>query len=231
MTEKRYREPLDAAKAVIIKAFQEGRDPIINLDLDGVVADYEATFREYSSKITGDRSDAFPKAEHYSYVESGWFRSEKEYARIHRAAVRDGMFENMLTIPGAVRAINALVDAGFHIRVNTSRFVGHELNATVIATTAKWLDRHVIRYRDVTFTSSKSHIFCDIAIDDAMSNLNSYNQAKTPFFCFAQEYNSDAPELEMCIKRSSSWEIISGILLDAMAEARAEMGVTENFGG
>lgn len=201
--------------------------PYINVDLDGVVGNYNDTFREYAARIVGVSDDkageAFPEPNHYSFVKSGWFHDVEMYQRVHEAAVNLGMFKEMQVFPGAVVGINKIQQAGIKIRVCTSRFVVPRQNLRVIQDTAEFLDRHAIPVDEYVFTSAKSSIKSEMSIDDSPANIDAYVEAGMDVVVFSQLYNSEYdPSVidglsENIVARTSDWGKIADIVIKRLA--------------
>lgn len=174
----------------------------VGLDLDGVTAHYYAYMRTYCAKEFGVLPESFPDPHSYSFVESGWgFDSEDHFRKVHGEAVQAGMYEALEMYEGASEALWRLSDAGYHIRVITSRFVNHGQNATVVAQTAAWLDKNNIPYRDIVFTSHKTEIEADFYIDDSPSNITKFREANKDVLIFDAPYNRN-----MGGPRADNWE-------------------------
>lgn len=194
-------------------------DFYLNLDIDGVVGDYNATFRRYASKIMGvsdnDSMEAFPDPTDYSFVKSGWFPNVEIYKRVHEQAVNAGMFREMDVFPGAVLAINRIQQAGVKIRVCTSRFVVPKQNATVIRDTAEFVDRHAIPVDSYVFCEDKRNIRSALSIDDSPSNIDSYLSEYMNVIVFAQDYNLDYEHRDAnIILRSNDWARIADTVIE-----------------
>lgn len=162
----------------------------VGLDLDGVTAQYVQYLRKYVAKDFGVEEDSIPDPHSYSFYESGWgFESEEHFRAVHGRAVDEGMYAALEMYEGASEALWRLSDAGYHIRVITSRFVNHGQNATVVAQTAAWLDSNNIPYRDIVFTGHKTEIEADIYIDDSPSNIRAFEAAGKDVLIFDAPYN------------------------------------------
>lgn len=166
----------------------------LGVDLDGVVANYEARMREVTATITGTDPASIPVAHTWSLVESGWpFRDEQDFLRVHQIAVNEhNLYRNMDPIAGASKALWALSDAGIRIRVVTHRLVVNFLHATAVADTVSWLDEHKIPYRDICFVRDKADVGCNLLIDDSPINIASLQSKRGPdsVAIFHQPYNA-----------------------------------------
>lgn len=167
----------------------------IGLDLDGVTADYVRYLRSHCAKEFGVDESSIPDPFSYSFYESGWgFESEEHFRKVHGEAVEAGMYEALEVYEGASGALWHLSDAGYHIRVITSRFVNHGQNGTVIAQTGAWLDKHNIPYRDIVFTGHKTEVDVDFYIDDSPSNITKFREVGKDVLIFDAPYNQGMGE-------------------------------------
>lgn len=162
----------------------------LGLDLDGVTAHYYRYMRTYCAREFGVTPESLPEPLFYSFVESKWgFESEEHFRRVHGEAVEAGMYANLEVFDGASEALWRLSDAGYHIRVITSRFVNHMQHGKVVAQTAEWLDAKNIPYRDLVFTSHKTEIDAHLYIDDSPSNIKAFQEAGKDVLIFDAPYN------------------------------------------
>jgi 5'-nucleotidase len=190
---------------------------VLGVDLDGVVADYEAGFRDFIAMKKNVSIDSIPTATHWSFTESGWpIKDEAEYLNLHREAVtKEHLFANIQPIPGASEALWALSDAGIRIRIVTHRLVVNFSHASAITDTVSFLDRHNIPYRDLCFVKDKAEVGTDLIVDDAPHNIKNLRKARgdESAMIFHQLYNKDLAGL-----RAYSWS-------DVVAEVVKRTGI------
>lgn len=170
---------------------------IIGLDLDGTATAYNrgiacSIAREHGIEIDSPEFVQHFPAEH-PYNFDNWthitdFSVFKDY---HARAVENGIYRDLEVFKGAEEALWKLSEEGHHIRVITSRFVKGGQHAKVVADTAYWLDKNNIPYKDIMFTARKTDVFADVYIDDAPSNLFSFQKADRPYIIFDAFYNRD----------------------------------------
>lgn len=166
------------------------RQLVLGLDIDGVLADYEAGFRTEVAKLLGiDPSTIGPQTQ-WSLVNSGWpIQTEQHFADLHSAAVRGGMFRRLAMIEGASDAVWTLSDAGVHIRIVTHRLGFKGTHGIAAKDTAEWLDLANIPYRDLTFVADKPAVGAHVYIDDAPHNIVKLRAAGAHAIIFDQPYN------------------------------------------
>lgn len=136
--------------------------PIVALDIDGVVANFDKSMYPFSNK-TGESS---PRD--YNYVESGWFDSWDDFEKAH-ITVMDKASEIPLLDPTAPDAVRLLQDNGLKVIVVTARreqwrdetlkfFHNHGMNIDP-------QDLHIMDKKN------KTSIHFDYIIDDAPKNI------------------------------------------------------------
>lgn len=176
---------------------------ILGIDLDGVCADYVSSLRTHLAEIFEidpvAAEEEFPFPTDYSF--STWARIGKEFKNFHARAVDLGMYETMPAIEGASETLWKLNNEGHHIRIITSRFVKHGQHNKVVASTALWLDRNDIPYRDIMFIKDKPDVYADIYIDDAPVNIVGLRAAGRTVITFDTLYNKEMDGL-----RAYNWD-------------------------
>jgi len=185
---------------------------ILGVDLDGVVANHTARFREIMAEIRGVPEDSMPLERSWDFHE--WGFEPDDYARYHRTAVMEhDMFRTMPVIEGAADVLWRLSDAGIWIRIITHRLYIHWGHEKAVADTAAWLDINRIPYRDLCFLGAKPQVEADAYIDDAPHNINQLRAAGNTVIAFDQPYNRDLPG----DPRATSWEEVEAIVTDLVA--------------
>lgn len=190
---------------------------MIGVDLDGVVANYEARFREISAEILGISPKKFPRSRTWSFVEAGWpFVDETHFLEVHRQAVSEfGLFRTLAPITGASEALWRLSDAGVRVRIVTHRLVVNFAHAAAVGDTVNWLDDHRIPYRDICFVRDKAEVGADLYVDDAPANIAALRTARgaDAAMVYDQLYNRSVPGL-----RAHNWE-------EVLAEVSSRTGL------
>ena len=185
---------------------------VLGVDLDGVVADHTARFREILAELRGVPPETYALERSWDFGE--WGLSPGEYAEVHRVAVMEhDMFRTMDVIDGAADALWRLSDAGVWLRIITHRLYvnwGHE---KAVGDTAAWLDRHGIPYRDLCFLGAKPEAEADAYIDDAPHNIADLRSFGNTVIAFDQPYNRDIDGL-----RARDWSEVEQIVGDLVAD-------------
>jgi 5'(3')-deoxyribonucleotidase len=171
----------------------EGRQFILGVDLDGVVADHTGRFREILAELRGVDPETLPLERSWNFTE--WGLDNDQYGYYHRIAVMEhDMFRTMRLVEGAAEALWRLSDAGIWIRIITHRLYvnwGHE---KAVGDTAAWLDEHRIPYRDLCFLGAKPQVEANAYIDDAPHNIEQLRELDKTVIVFDQPYNRTIAE-------------------------------------
>jgi 5'-nucleotidase len=181
-----------------VETTNNGREFILGVDLDGVVADYESWFREFVASRKGIEPHELPALTQWSFAANGWFETDNEYLEVHREAVNEHqMFAKLSPLEGVSDALWALSDAGIRIRIVTHRLVVNFSFAPAVRDTVLFLDEHNIPYRDICFVKDKADVGCDLYIDDAPHNIESLRAKHGPAVAmvYDQGYNQHIPGL------------------------------------
>lgn len=189
------------------------RQFILGVDLDGVVANHTARFREIMAELRGVDEDTMPMERSWDFQE--WGFGPDDYAKYHRIAVMGhDMFRTMPVIEGAADALWRLSDAGIWIRIITHRLYVHWGHEKAVADTAAWLDIHSIPYRDLCFLGAKPQVEANAYIDDAPHNIEQLRAAGNTVIAFEQPYNRSVDGGP----KASSWSEVEAIVTDLAAE-------------
>jgi 5'-nucleotidase len=187
---------------------------VFGVDLDGVVADYTAGFREVVAQERGVAVESLPLERSWDFRE--WDLDAAEFERLHRLAVVDvRMLAELPVVEGAADVLWRLSDAGVWIRIVTHRLYTNWGHAAAIADTVTWLDRHHIPYRDICFLGAKPEVEADCYIDDAPHNIEELRAEGNTVIVFDQPYNR-----AFAGPRAGSWGEVESIVVD-LAAAKA----------
>ena len=184
---------------------------ILGVDLDGVCADYTASFRRAVARHRG--IDPAQLTGEVSWDFGEWGLDRDGFLEHHNRAVNDdAMFATMEAIEGCSEALWRLSDAGVWIRIITHRLVGNWSHAKVVADTVQWLDDRSIPYRDLCFLGAKPQVEAAAYIDDAPHNVDALRSSGNTVIVFDQPYNRHMPGL-----RASDWEDVEAIVAELVA--------------
>lgn len=166
---------------------------VLNLDLDGVCADYVGAMRDWL--VANKRMDlnSVPSCDEYSLTaNSGWpFTSKDDYLAAHRAAEEDHLYATMKPIPGVSDALQRLASEHVYIRIVTHRLFVSGQHRMVVSDTARWLDEQRIPYMSLCFAGLKDSIQATVHIDDSPENIRVLREVGQHVVVFDQPYNRD----------------------------------------
>ena len=198
----------------------------LGIDLDGVVADYNAFFKPFVAQALGLDLADMPEQETWSFSEAGWgIRDQDHFGELHKEAVLEArMFANMPMVEGASDVLWELSDAGVWNRIVTHRLCvnwGHQI---AVADTIAWLDeprpdgRPRIPYRDLCFIGEKPDVGVDMMVDDAPHNVEQMRLAigADNVIVFDTPYNREVPGL-----RARNWYELRDIVMARVEALRA----------
>ena len=198
---------------------------VFGVDLDGVVADYTAGFREFLLQEYDADPASLPPRQSYHFAE--WGLDRDEYERRHRRAVSEHrIMAKLPAIEGAAEALWRLSDAGVWIRVITHRLYVNWGHAEAVADTVQWLDAEQIPYRDICFLGNKPEVEADCYVDDAPHNIAALRASGNRVIVFDQSYNRDAPD-----PRAHTWPEVEQLVMEQFTEWRGLAGVQPQFPG
>ena len=168
---------------------------VLNLDLDGVCADYTGALHHHL--VTHGRMDPDlrpPEHDYTIYRNPGWpFHTGDDYLATHEAAENEHLYATMQPIPGAPEALRTLAAHHVYIRIVTHRLFVAGQHRMVVADTAQWLERHRIPYMSLCFTGLKDTMRATVHIDDSPANIQALRDAGQHVVVFDQPYNRDCP--------------------------------------
>ena len=164
---------------------------VLNLDLDGVCADYSGALRDWLVAHGRMDPDVVPSRDEYDLTAAeGWpFAGRDDYLAAHKAAEADHLYATMKPIPGVSRALNRLVDGHVYIRIVTHRLFVSGQHRMVVSDTARWLDEQHIPYMSLCFAGLKDSIQATVHIDDSPANIRVLREVGQHVVVFDQPYN------------------------------------------
>lgn len=204
--------PATSSEAPLAPEDGHDRPFVLGVDLDGVLADYEAAFRPVVARRRGVDPDTLGAA--HSWELSEWGIPDRDAFTGHlRAAIeQDRIFRSMPIMPGAREALRRLSHDGVHIRIVTHRLVLSGLHAIVLHDTAAWLERHRVPYWDLCFLGRKSDLAVDLLVDDAPHNVASLRAKGRDVLVMSWPYNR-----HLGPPRADSWEQVEAHVRDLLA--------------
>ena len=191
---------------------------IIDIDLDGVCADYTTAMRTICAKEFNISEESIPEPNTYNLVSAtGWpIRDRKTFLRIHTKAVADHLYRKIPIFPGTKEAFNYLSDSGFHIRIATHRLISSGLHQIVVSDTAAWLEEHHLPYMSLCFVGPKDTLDANLHIEDSPSVASNLVRANQQTVLMDRTYNRSITG----VPRVHSWDELTRASELHLTEAR-----------
>ncbi len=161
---------------------------ILGVDLDGVVADWNAGFKPIAAEFLGVDADSLPPPHSWELTEWG-FDKDSLHDVFEVAVAAKRMYRDLPVYPHASEVLHRLSDAGVHIRIVTHRLVLTGAHQATASDTVAWLDDNDIPYWDLCFLGRKSDLSVDLLIDDAPHNIASLRRTGQNVLVMDQLYN------------------------------------------
>lgn len=175
---------------------RDASQPVVAIDIDGVVADFNAAVKPYS--LVAGTGETCPSK--YNFVDAGWFNSFDDFEAAH-----GGVMAGASTIPLADEtasvAVQCLIDAGFRVIAVTARKEKYRGE-----TEKFFVDNNINITPDRIFfvgDNNKSDIHFDYIVDDAPKNIVDVTVNTTAMpVVYSQRYNTHIP----CVRVSTLLE-------------------------
>lgn len=196
---------------------KSGRQFVLGVDLDGVVADFVRGLRPIAAEWLGVAESSLASDISYGFPE---WRLERAggYDALHRFAVKEReLFARLPPIPGApgaLRRLSALT--GIRIRIITHRLYIHWFHKEAVRQTIDWLEHHGIPYWDLCFMRDKAAVGANLYLEDSPDNIRSLRAAGHETIVVANSTNRDLPA-----PRAESWEEIETMVRERLARWQA----------
>lgn len=180
---------------------------ILDVDLDGVCANYSAGLKQYLIDTHQLDPHAHVETNQYTFTkQDGWpFDNADDYLNAHTNAERHHLYRHLPMIEHANTGLKRLAENGVHIRIVTHRLFVSHMHRLVVSDTAHWLDAHNIPYMSLCFTSLKDTLHATAHIDDAPHNIEILIKQREHVVVFDQPYNRDIKDDINKVPRMCDW--------------------------
>lgn len=160
----------------------------VALDLDNTTADFTGGFRDSLAKkynlTPQEAMERYPKPIDYSFVKSGWFKSNEEFLSEFHDAEKRGLYLNLKIYPGARKTMRSLQEKGYTLRVVTARTQDYN------ADTKTALRRYRMPYRSLVHTEAKETEQAHLFVDDAPKQITTLTKHGKKVIAFKASYNA-----------------------------------------
>lgn len=161
--------------------------PVVALDIDGVMADFNAAMKPFSN--VKDTEESCPHS--YNFVESKWFNTFDDFERAH-VTVMDSAGDIPLNDDTASEAVSMLQHEGCEvIAVTARREAWRKETLRFFQVNGIPITSERLFFMD---KSNKSDMHFDYLIDDAPKNIvDALENTNSMPFVYAQPYNAHLP--------------------------------------
>ena len=162
---------------------------VLGVDLDGVVADFEAGLRPIAAEWLGVAESDLTRELSYGFPE--WnLAPYGGYAALHRFAVKErDLFEKLPPITGAPAVLRRLSALDVRIRIITHRLYIKWFHQEAVQQTVEWLEHHGIPYWDLCFMRDKGAVGADLYIEDSPVNVEQLQTSGQEVLVFRNSTN------------------------------------------
>lgn len=195
-----------------------GRQFVLGVDLDGVVADFARGLKPIAAEWLGVAESSLTDQISYGFREWGLERAGG-YDALHRFAIKDReLFACLPPIPGAPAALRRMSAAGdIRIRIITHRLYIHWFHKEAIRQTTEWLEHHGIPYWDICFMRDKAAVGADLYLEDSPDNIQALRAAGHETIVVVNSTNDHLPG-----PRAGSWEDIEAMVRERVDRRKAQ---------
>jgi 5'(3')-deoxyribonucleotidase len=167
----RLRELNLSAQSTPMTAPPSGKQFVLGVDLDGVVANFYAGLRPIAAEWLGVPAESLPMEVSYGLTEWG-LEAAGGYEDLHRFAVTQReLFRKLTPMPGAPAALRRISQSDVRIRIITHRLYVKYFHEEAVTQTTAWLEHHGIPYWDLCFMKDKAAVGADLYVEDSPDNV------------------------------------------------------------
>lgn len=192
-------------------------------DLDGIIVDLLKAWLDFHNAKYGDN---FTKADITEFAMHKCVKPEHR-GKIYEFLNLDNCFDDLQPIPGAIEAVNNLIEKGHDFVVLTAS----AKNPMSAFGKIKWVKKYLGLERQQIIVSSRKELICgDVLIDDSPDNIKAYNKRwpNTPILSIAYPYNAEVSDRCLCFNDYNNTEKAwAGIV--AMIDNMAHYPEFQNF--
>lgn len=149
----------------------------IGLDCDGVLYDQVDAFRWWIHHSTGRSLDELGPATAWHFYRDDWGYTLPEFLDMFTAGVRAGaIFGQGAPLPGTVRSLQRLREAGHRLIVVTNREIAGIDLAVTEQLTRTWLDTWQLPIDDLVISADKTVADVDLFLEDSIDNYDAIDR-------------------------------------------------------
>ncbi len=192
----------------------DGRQFVLGVDLDGVVADFARGLKPIAAEWLG--VDASSLTDEISYGFREWnLEPAGGYDALHRFAVKEReLFARLPPIagaPAALRRLSAISDV--RIRIITHRLYIHWFHKEAVRQTTEWLEQQGLPSWDLCFMRDKAAVGAHLYLEDSPDNIRALRATGHETIVVVNSTNRDLPG-----PRAESWTEIEHLVRERVAQ-------------
>lgn len=173
------------------------KKPVVLIDQDGVLAKYDKRILEV---VAGEFPDE-PKLKEDTLVlfDTHLHYSPQNQDEINRIALRQGFFENLEPMEGAIEALHDLLSSGYNVRICTAP---KKIFRYCVTEKLAWIEKHLGKefVTRTIITRDKTLVRGNILIDDK-PEVTGTAKPEWEHILYDRSYNRDVPG-----KRRLNWQ-------------------------
>lgn len=159
------------------------------VDLDGVIFDYCSAITNFFHEESDIPLAELPMPDRWAIWDC-WQMRKDDWIANATAAADSGLFAEERAYPDAIEGVRELNDLGHKVHIATARR-GHRARID----TLEWLKQHNVDYDRITFTTDKSVIKADVAIEDNLDNAAALQAAGVTVFLMDRPWNQEPTDI------------------------------------
>jgi 5'(3')-deoxyribonucleotidase len=190
----------------------DGRNFVLGVDLDGVVADFYGGIRPIAAEWLGVPLASLTESPSYG-LEEWKLAAVGTYDDLHRFAVTQrNLFRELRPMAGAAPALRRLSQRRIRIRIITHRLYIKYFHQEAVQQTVAWLDHHGVPYWDLCFMKDKAAVGAHLYVEDSPGNVEALRADGHPTIVFSNSGNGHIPA-----PRADSWSDVERLVVEAEA--------------
>ena len=189
------------------------RNFVLGVDLDGVVADFNAGLKPIAAEWLGVPLSGLTNEVSWGFPE--WkLEASGGYEALHRFAVKEKrLFGTLPPMAGAPAALRRLSTHDIRIRIITHRLYIPWFHREAIGQTVDWLEEHGIPYWDLCFMRDKAAVGADLYLEDSPGNIEALKRDGNAVIIVTNSINR-----HLAGPRADHWEDIERMVLVHVAK-------------
>lgn len=172
----------------------------VGVDLDGCVYPFVEVLRSWVHLDTDRPLASLPPPTSWHFFDEQWGYHPDEFPiHVARGVEAGVIFRSGLPIPGSVRVLRQIAEAGHRIHIVTAR-AAPGAEDVVTTSTRWWFKTHGVPHTSLTISADKTTVATDVFIEDSPANYAALEDAGAHPWFYDQPWNAGVPG-----RRVHSW--------------------------